>query len=94
VLAGLFLAVASLGLVMPMATSLGMAQVPGRAGSASGVIGICQFTVGAAASPLAGLGGSAWSLVLVVGVSAVAGLALRLLLLISTSVPAETRSAA
>jgi MFS transporter, DHA1 family, multidrug resistance protein len=93
VLAGLFAAVASIGLVTPMATSLGMAHVPGRAGSASGVIGICQFAVGAIASPLAGLGGSAWSLVLVVGVSAVAGLGLRLLLLISTAVPTETRSA-
>ena len=64
-MAGLFLAVASLGLVIPAATTLGMAAAVGRAGSASGVLGICQFTVGAIAAPLAGAGGSPWSLVVV-----------------------------
>lgn len=73
VMLGLLLAVATLGLVMPAAMTLGMAASADRAGSASGVLGICQFAVGAAASPLAGLGGSPWSLVLVVGVCAVAG---------------------
>ncbi|MEZ0447522.1 Bcr/CflA family efflux MFS transporter [Cellulomonas sp. ICMP 17802] len=73
VMAGLFLAVASLGLVIPAATTLGMAAAPGRAGAASGVLGICQFTVGAIASPLAGAGGSPWSLVVVVAVCAAAG---------------------
>lgn len=81
VLAGLFVSVASLGLVMPMATSLGMAEAAGWGGAGSGVIGISQFTVGAVASPLAGLGDSAWSLVIVVGLSALAGLGLRLVLL-------------
>ena len=80
VLVGLFVAIASLGLVMPNATALGMRQAEGRAGSAAGVMGICQFTVGAIASPLAGLGGSAWSMVVVIGVCAVAGIVLRLLL--------------
>jgi len=92
VMTGLFLAVASLGLVMPTATSLAMGEAPGRAGSASGVMGICQFAVGAAASPLAGLGGSAWPLVVVMATSAVAGLALRLLLLRSTTGTANVRS--
>ena len=90
VLVGLFVAVASLGLVMPMATSLGMAQAAGWGGAASGVIGICQFTVGAIASPLAGLGGTAWSLVLVVGVSALAGLGVRLVLSGSASTVVTT----
>jgi DHA1 family bicyclomycin/chloramphenicol resistance-like MFS transporter len=80
VLAGLFLAVASRGLVMPTSTALAMAQVPERAGSASGIIGISQFSAAAAASPLAGIGGSPWALVTVMLVSAVAGLALRLVL--------------
>lgn len=87
VLVGLFCAVASLGLVMPMATTLGMAQAAGYAGSGSGVIGISQFIVGAAASPLAGLGGSAWSMVAVVATSAVAGLVLRRLLTGGSAVP-------
>jgi len=92
VMAGLFLAVASLGLVMPTATSLAMAHAPGRAGSASGVMGICQFAVGAAASPLAGLGGSAWPLVAVMATSAVAGLGLRLALLRSPTGTQHTRT--
>ncbi|WP_426592387.1 multidrug effflux MFS transporter [Cellulomonas sp. McL0617] len=80
VMGGLFLAVASLGLVIPAATTLGMAAAADRSGSASGVLGICQFTVGAIAAPLAGAGGSPWSLAAVVTVSAVAGpLLLRLL---------------
>jgi MFS transporter, DHA1 family, multidrug resistance protein len=81
VLLGLFVAVASLGLVMPNGTALGMREAEGRAGAASGVLGICQFTVGAIASPLAGLGGSPWSMVVVILVSAVAGVVLRVLLL-------------
>ena len=85
VLVGLFVAVASIGLIMPTSTSLGMAEVPGRAGSASGVMGICQFTVGAIASPLAGLGASAWSLVAVMGASVVGGLLLRTGLLRGTA---------
>jgi DHA1 family bicyclomycin/chloramphenicol resistance-like MFS transporter len=81
VLLGLLLAVSALGLIMPAAQALGMAEAPGRAGSASGVIGISQFTVGAIASPLAGLGGSAWSFVAVLAAGAVAGpVLLRLLL--------------
>jgi DHA1 family bicyclomycin/chloramphenicol resistance-like MFS transporter len=81
VMLGLFLAVASFGFVMPTATSLGMTEAPGRAGSAAGVMGINQFTAGAIASPLAGIGGSPWSLVAVMAVSAVAGLVLRIVLL-------------
>ncbi len=82
VLVGLFVAVASLGLVMPNGTALGMREAEGRAGAASGVLGICQFTVGSLASPLAGLGGSPWSLVVVMLVSAVSGVVLRFLLLL------------
>jgi DHA1 family bicyclomycin/chloramphenicol resistance-like MFS transporter len=94
VVAGLFLAVSSLGLVMPTATALGMTEAPGRAGAASGVMGICQFTVGAAASPLAGLGGSAWSLVVVMAVCSVSGLVARLVLLASQPFPSTVRSPA
>jgi DHA1 family bicyclomycin/chloramphenicol resistance-like MFS transporter len=73
VLAGLFVTIASVGLVMPSSTALAMAAEPARLGSASGVLGISQFTAGAVASPLAGAGGSPWSFVAVLGVSAVAG---------------------
>ena len=73
VCAGLFLTISCIGLVMPAAMSLGMASSGGRAGAAAGVFGIVQFACGAAASPLAGSGGSPWSLVVVLGTGAVAG---------------------
>jgi DHA1 family bicyclomycin/chloramphenicol resistance-like MFS transporter len=73
VCAGLFLTISSIGLVMPSSMSLGMQAAGGRAGSAAGVFGIVQFACGAAASPLAGSGGSPWSLVVVLAVGAVSG---------------------
>lgn len=85
VVAGLFLMMCSFGLVMPMVTAIGMHEAPGRAGSAAGVLGISQFLVGAIATPLAGLGGSPWSMAAVIGVAAVLGLVLRLLLVAGTT---------
>ncbi|WP_169816422.1 Bcr/CflA family efflux MFS transporter [Demequina soli] len=73
VLAGLFLAIASIGLIIPSVTTLAMAAARTRAGAASGLLGIVQFTAGAIASPLAGAGGSAWALVAVVGAGALLG---------------------
>ena len=84
---GLFLTISSIGLVMPSSMSLGMAAAGGRAGSAAGVFGIVQFACGAAASPLAGAGGSPWSLVVVLGVGAVAGPVLLRLLRGTAPVP-------
>jgi MFS transporter, DHA1 family, multidrug resistance protein len=54
----LFVVVASLGLVMPNATALALADHPRVAGSASGLLGVLQFIVGAAAAPLVGVGGT------------------------------------
>jgi DHA1 family bicyclomycin/chloramphenicol resistance-like MFS transporter len=54
----LFVVVASLGLVMPNATALALADHPEVAGSASGLLGVMQFMVGAAAAPLVGVGGT------------------------------------
>jgi DHA1 family bicyclomycin/chloramphenicol resistance-like MFS transporter len=80
-LLGLFTAISCVGLIMPAGTSLGMGEAPGRAGSASGVLGICTFAAGALAAPLAGFGGSPWSMVIVLAAGAVAGpILLRLLL--------------
>ncbi|WNM28544.1 multidrug effflux MFS transporter [Demequina capsici] len=70
---GLFVAIASIGFVIPSVTTLAMAVARNNAGAASGLLGICQFTFGALASPLAGAGGSAWSLVAVVAAGALAG---------------------
>ncbi|MGA6167412.1 multidrug effflux MFS transporter [Amycolatopsis magusensis] len=53
----LFLLVSSIGLIMPNATSLAMAEHPRTAGSASALLGVLQFVVGGLATPLVGLGG-------------------------------------
>lgn len=58
VLPGLFLVVASVGLVMPNATALAMSGHPGQAGSASALLGVMQFALGAAAAPLVGAAGT------------------------------------
>ncbi|AXB44364.1 multidrug effflux MFS transporter [Amycolatopsis albispora] len=57
VLPPLFLLVSSIGLIMPNATSLAMAEHPRTAGSASALLGVLQFLVGGLATPLVGLGG-------------------------------------
>jgi DHA1 family bicyclomycin/chloramphenicol resistance-like MFS transporter len=56
-LVSLFLLVSSIGLVMPNASSLALAAHARAAGAASALLGVLQFVVGAAATPLAGLGG-------------------------------------
>jgi DHA1 family bicyclomycin/chloramphenicol resistance-like MFS transporter len=58
----LFVVVASLGLVMPNATALALADHPRVAGSASGLLGVLQFIVGAATAPLVGVGGTTTAL--------------------------------
>jgi DHA1 family bicyclomycin/chloramphenicol resistance-like MFS transporter len=52
-----FLLIASLGLVMPNATALALANTR-TAGSAAAVLGMLQFSIGAIAAPLVGLGGT------------------------------------
>jgi DHA1 family bicyclomycin/chloramphenicol resistance-like MFS transporter len=55
ILPALFLVVASLGFVFPNATTLALARHPRTAGSASALLGVLQYAVGAVAAPLAGL---------------------------------------
>jgi DHA1 family bicyclomycin/chloramphenicol resistance-like MFS transporter len=54
----LFLVVASLGLIMPNATVLALAGSPKTAGSASALLGVLQFSLGAGVAPIVGMGGS------------------------------------
>jgi MFS transporter, DHA1 family, multidrug resistance protein len=49
--------VASTGFVLPNATALALARHAHDAGSASGVLGLAQFAIGAAAAPLVGVAG-------------------------------------
>jgi MFS transporter, DHA1 family, multidrug resistance protein len=57
IVALLFVVVASIGFVMPNATALALADHPHVAGSASGLLGVLQFSVGAATAPLVGVAG-------------------------------------
>ena len=58
ILPAFFLVVASVGFIGPNATALAMATQPGVAGSASGLLGVLQFSIGAAVTPLVGIGGN------------------------------------
>ncbi|MGO8887342.1 MAG: multidrug effflux MFS transporter [Streptosporangiaceae bacterium] len=57
ILPALFLVVASIGLVLPNATALALDQHADQAGSASGVLGVTQFAIGAVTAPLVGVAG-------------------------------------
>jgi DHA1 family bicyclomycin/chloramphenicol resistance-like MFS transporter len=57
VLASLFLVVASIGLILPNASAIGMAGHPSTAGSASALLGLSQYVFGAVAAPLVGIAG-------------------------------------
>ena len=82
ILPALFVVVASQGMIGPNTSALALAGHPRTAGSASALLGVLQFAVGAVASPLVGVGGSATALpmalvIAVCGVSALgAGVAL------------------
>jgi MFS transporter, DHA1 family, multidrug resistance protein len=81
-LLGFFLVVASLGLVLPNSSALALADHPRTAGSASALLGLAQFAIGAGAAPLAGVGGSdtALPLAIVAATLSVSGLACLLVL--------------
>jgi MFS transporter, DHA1 family, multidrug resistance protein len=75
ILPALFTVVASVGLILPNAVALAMAPHSDLAGSASGLLGLAQFAIGAAAAPLAGVAGPRTDLpmalvICVLGVSA------------------------
>ncbi|WP_431923305.1 Bcr/CflA family multidrug efflux MFS transporter [Amycolatopsis tucumanensis] len=56
-LAPLLVMVSSIGLVMPNASSLALAEHPHNAGAASALLGVMQFVVGGLATPLVSIGG-------------------------------------
>jgi DHA1 family bicyclomycin/chloramphenicol resistance-like MFS transporter len=58
ILLSLFVVVASIGFVVPNGTALALTDHPRAAGSASALLGVSQFVIGAAAAPLVGLGGA------------------------------------
>jgi DHA1 family bicyclomycin/chloramphenicol resistance-like MFS transporter len=54
ILPSLFVVVASLGFVLPNATALALQDHPSIAGSASALLGVLQYSIGAATAPLVG----------------------------------------
>ncbi len=68
VLPAFFLVVASIGFISPNATALALAAHPRVAGSASGLIGLLQYVIGAAVTPLVsiGAGGTARPLAIII----------------------------
>ena len=63
-----------MGLVFPNASALAIADHPDRAGSASALLGLCQFVFGAVSAPLVGVAGTdtAVPMAVVIAVSAAA----------------------
>jgi DHA1 family bicyclomycin/chloramphenicol resistance-like MFS transporter len=57
VLVPLFVVVSAVGVVMPNSTALAMTDHPETAGSASALLGMLQFVVGAGVAPLVGVAG-------------------------------------
>jgi DHA1 family bicyclomycin/chloramphenicol resistance-like MFS transporter len=77
IVVSLFTLVAAVGLVLPNASALALADHPDIAGSAAGLLGVFQFAVGALVAPLAGAGGgrSAWPTAVAIAVLTLAALA-------------------
>lgn len=80
ILPAFFLLAASLGLIMPNATTLALATTR-AAGSASGLLGVLQLAIGAIVAPLVGLAGTASALPMAAAIAAF-GLATLLLFLL------------
>ncbi len=62
ILPGFFLVTASIGLVLPNATALALADHGHRAGSALALLGALQYVVGALVAPLVGIAGTGTAL--------------------------------
>jgi DHA1 family bicyclomycin/chloramphenicol resistance-like MFS transporter len=76
-LAGLFIVVSSVGLVMPTAAALALQPHGANAGTAAALLGLAQFLIGGCAAPLVGIAGSRSDrpmalVIALLGVSAVA----------------------
>ncbi len=81
-LVGLLAVTSAQGLALPNAVTIAMSARPDAHGSASGLIGLGQFGIGAIVAPLVGLGGShdAAPMGIVIAASAAAALAIGLTL--------------
>ncbi|MFL5628243.1 MAG: Bcr/CflA family multidrug efflux MFS transporter [Ktedonobacteraceae bacterium] len=70
ILLALFVVVSSLGFVLPNATTLALADHPRNAGSASALLGMLQYAIGASVAPLVGAFGTGTALPMSVVIAA------------------------
>lgn len=89
-LGSLFVMVSALGLVFPTSTALALADHPDRAGSASSLLGLGQYLMGAFVAPLVGLWGEDTAVPL--GVVAVVCSVAASLIFFGVAIPALRRS--
>jgi DHA1 family bicyclomycin/chloramphenicol resistance-like MFS transporter len=68
----LFVLIASRGMANPNAQALALSDHPRSAGTASGLLGVCQYGLGGLAAPLAGLGGAEATLPMAIVIAACA----------------------
>ncbi|MDQ6695673.1 MAG: hypothetical protein M3014_14900 [Chloroflexota bacterium] len=61
-LPGSFLVIASVGFIAPNATALALEEHRATAGSASALLGVLQYVIGAAVAPLVGISGTGTAL--------------------------------
>lgn len=89
-LGSLFVMVSALGLVFPTSTALALADHPDRAGSASSLLGLGQYLLGALVAPLVGLAGEDTAVPL--GVVAAACSAAAVVVFLGVALPALGRA--
>lgn len=82
-LVALFLAIASGGLVGPNGIALALSNQPDAAGSASALIGVFPYVIGATVAPLVGLAGAASAMPLAIIIAALEITALALFLVLT-----------
>ena len=86
VLPSLFVVVASLGFVMPNAAALALSGHQRTAGSASALLGVLQYAIGAAAAPLVGIAGADTAVPMALVIATLGVCALAALMLLGRSV--------
>jgi DHA1 family bicyclomycin/chloramphenicol resistance-like MFS transporter len=91
ILPALFVVVASLGFVLPNSTALALTAHKRTAGSASALLGVLQYAVGAAAAPLVGIAGETTARPMAVVIATLGAAALAAFLLLARA-PTEQPS--
>jgi len=76
VLPSLFIVVSSIGIIMPNSAALALSGHRTAAGSAAALLGLAQFSLGALAAPLVGLGGTHTAVPMALVIAGLGGLAL------------------